>query len=113
MPCAAPVTMATLPSKRPMKAPLRGLGDDLGLQVLLESGDTQLPADPGLLVAAEGRVGGIPDRAVDAERAGADPPGHGTRAVEVGAVDGTGEPVGGVVGDAHRVVVTVVRDDHQ
>src|SRR4051794_38630273 len=116
MPWAAPVTMATLSLKRMLCPSLvrwsisGGLGDRLGLQVLLEPGDTHLPADAGLLVAAERGVGAEPDPAVDGERAGTDPPGHRLRALQRAGVDRAGEPVRRVVGDPDGVVVAVVRD---
>src|SRR5699024_7254178 len=90
IPPAAPVTIAVLPSKRPMAVCLlksgcgagvcegagsgRG-GDGLDLEIFLEARAAHLAADAGLLVAAEGHVGAVPLAAVDAERAGADP-GH-------------------------------------
>src|SRR5947209_10019981 len=109
MPPAAPVTMATLPSNRPMIIPpLCRLGDELGFQVFLETGQTHLAADSGLLVAAERRVDRVPDAAVDPDRAGPDPAGHRPGPGQVAAVHGAGQPVRRVVGDPHRVVVPVV-----
>ena len=71
-----------------------------------------LPADAGLLVAAERAVGAEVVAAVDGERSGPDAPGHRQRPV-LAAEHGTGEPVDRVVGDAHRVVVVLVGDDGQ
>src|SRR5690606_4326516 len=88
-------------------------GDQLGLQVLLETGGAHLAPDAGLLVAAEGHVGAVPDAAVHAECAGADAVGDRGDALAVGAVDGTGQAVLRVVGDGHGLVVGVVTDDHQ
>ena len=50
-----------------------GSGHRLDLQVLLESCHAHLAAEAGLLVAAERHVRGVPDTAVDADRAGPDP----------------------------------------
>src|SRR5690348_7787197 len=122
MPWAAPVTMATLFSKR-FTFPSLSLrldrlddrsgrfGDRLGLQVLLETGHTHLAADPGLLVATERSVRAEPDTTVHGEGAGTDPRRHCLRALERARVDRPGQPVRRVVGDPDRVVVAVVRDD--
>ena len=48
-----------------------------------------------------------------AEGAGADAAGDGLGPVEVAGRDRTAEPVGGVVGDAHGIVVVVEADHHQ
>src|SRR3954468_18116876 len=72
-----------------------------------------LAADAGLLVAAERRVRCVPEAAVDAHRAGADAPRDRQRAVVIGTDDRAGQAVDGVVGDADRVVVTVVRQDDE
>src|SRR5574338_836527 len=117
MPPAAPVTIATFPSNlftRSRSCGLScGLGDGLGLEVLLEAGPPHLPADSGRLVAAEGHVAAVPDAAVDAHGAGAHPPGHGPGPLGIARVDGAGEAVGRVVGDADGVVVAVVGDGHE
>src|ERR1700684_3460788 len=88
MPPPDPVTTATLFSNRmspfPPKVPLwRAVraetshrcevlstdrcGNNFGLEVLLEARQAHLPADAGLLVTAERRVGGVPDATVDVD----------------------------------------------
>src|SRR5262245_53070258 len=86
--------------------------EGLGLQELFESGAAHLPADAGLLVAAERAVWAEVVAAVDREGSGPDATGHRQRAV-LTAEHGTGQPVDRVVGDAHRVVVVVIGDDDQ
>ncbi|SKV07025.1 Uncharacterised protein [Mycobacteroides abscessus subsp. abscessus] len=72
MPCAAPVTMATLLSNSPIILSSSLLfhcrRNDFGFQIFLETGHTHLPAVARLLVSAEGCVGRIPDTAVDVYR---------------------------------------------
>src|ERR1700679_3370762 len=85
----------------------------LALEEFLEAGGAHPAADAGLLVAAERDVGAEPHPAVDADRAGSDPPGDAEGALVVGAVDRAGQAVDRVVGDPDRVVVAVVVDDHQ
>src|SRR5271156_372223 len=125
MPWPAPVTIATLFSRR--IAPLldsfdalrfhgaqgRGLGpvrDGLRLGVLVQSLSAVLAADAGPLVAAEGSL----DRrtAVDFYGARADLQCHLEGASGVGGPDGPGQAVPRIVGDADRVIVGVVADDH-
>src|SRR5690606_8648010 len=129
MPCAAPVTIATLPSNLMPRPPCldsssrtscaavppvsRALRDRLGLQVLLEPGHAHLAADAGLLVAPERDVRPVPDATVHADGPGAQPPRDGPRPLGVAAVHRARQPVRRVVGDADRVVVAVVRHDHQ
>src|SRR5690625_1010341 len=76
-----------------------GVGDGLGLQVLLEAGHAHLAADAGLLVTAEGHVDGVPQAAVDAEGAGADRTDDALDACGVTAPHRPGQPVGRIVGD--------------
>src|ERR1700759_783922 len=58
MPPPDPVTMATLFSNLTLWAPLvNRCRNGFGFQVLLETGQTHFAAVPGLLVAAEWRVG--------------------------------------------------------
>src|ERR1700722_14866219 len=87
--------------------------EGLALEELLEAGGAHLAPDAGLLVAAEGDVGSEPHPAVDADRAGSDPPGDAEGSLVGAAVDRSGQTVDRVVGDPHRVVVAVVVDDHQ
>src|SRR5690606_22151857 len=88
------------------------LRDRLGLQVLLEARHAHLAADAGLLVAAERDGRAVPAAAVRADRPGARARGH--RAGAVGAaVHRARQPVRGVVVNADRVVVAVVRHDHE
>src|SRR5688572_22828933 len=87
--------------------------DCLGLGEDLQALDAALPADPGALVATEGGVGAVPLATVDGEGAGADPAGYGPGPVQVTGGDRPGQPVVGVVGDAHGVVVVLERDHHQ
>src|SRR3954452_15296958 len=104
MPCAAPVTMATLSlnvvvSKDISQLLPCGDGDGLDLGVLLEAGHTHLAADPGLLEPAEGDIGAGPDAAVHADGPGAETGGDGLRLLDVGAVHRPGQPVVAVVRD--------------
>src|SRR5690242_18727011 len=122
MPCAAPVTIATRSVKRAMSCLLLSMirdevacclflrgGDQLGLEVLLESGHTEFAADAGLLVAAERGVGAVPDAAVDAEGSGPNTVDHVVDSRLVGAPHLAREPVGRFVGQPDGVVVAVVR----
>src|SRR6195952_2989720 len=118
MPPPDPVTIATLSLNcspyRPTDVSLiRCRGNGLGLEVLLEAGDSHLPADAGLLVTAEGHVRRVPDPAVDVARADPHAGGHGRGAFLVGGEHRARQAERRVVGDSHRVVVTVVRDDRQ
>jgi len=85
----------------------------LGLEELLEPRLAHLPADAGLLEPAEGHVGTEPGAAVDADGAGPDPARDREGTVAVAAEHRARQAVDRVVGDPHRVVVAVVRDDHQ
>src|ERR1700684_1056124 len=116
MPPPDPVTMATLFSN--LTVFLSGLRLDrcrngFDLQVLLETGETHLAPVAGLLVPAEGRVGRVPDAAVDVDGSHSQARSEAGRALRVGAEYGAGQPVWRVVGDAQRVLVTVVGDDGQ
>src|SRR5436305_1994960 len=91
----------------------RGPGNGLGLEVLLETVDAVLPPDAALLVAAERHVRAVGAAAVDVDRAGADPLGHGERAVERCGEDAAGQAVVAVVGDPDCVVVVLERDDDE
>src|SRR3954447_24119117 len=90
----------------------RGQRNRLDFGVLAESLDAELAPDSRLLAPAEGQreVEHVP---VHAERAGPDPRRDIERAVEIGREHRPGQPVARVVGDAHRVVVAVVRDDRE
>src|SRR3546814_15544010 len=83
-------------------------GDRLGLEVFLETGHTHLPAEAGLLVATERRVGAEPLAAVDADGSRTDPPCHRPGPRRVLGVDRAGEAVRRVVGYPDRVVVPVM-----
>ena len=85
----------------------------LDLEVLVEARHAVLAADAAVLVAAEGQVGAVRGAAVDAEATGADALGHGERVLDRAGEHATGQAVLAVVGDAHRVVLVVERDDHE
>src|SRR5579875_823390 len=105
MPPPEPVTMATLFSNRMSPFPPSGHlvhvdrenpclawplashrgGDDLRLEVFLEPGQAHLPAVTGLLVSTERRVGGVPDAAVDIDRADPQPRRHPGRPLRISA----------------------------
>src|SRR6516225_5193767 len=114
MPPPDPVTMATLFSNRMLRAPLvNRCRNSLGFQILLETGQTHLATVSGLLVSAERRIGRIPNAAIDIDCARADSRGSSLRSVRVGTEYGARQPVRRVVGDAHGVVVAVVRYHRQ
>src|SRR6202044_3267847 len=85
--------------------------DGLGLGVLLEALDAVLPPDAAVLVAAVGRVGAVPEAAVDPDGAGADLVRDGHRAIARGGEHAPGQAVLAVVGDRDGVRVVVVADD--
>src|SRR6478752_6942666 len=87
--------------------------DEFGFQVFLEAGHTHFAADPGLLVATEGRVRRVPDAAVDVDGADPQPRRHRLGAVVVAAEHRARQAVRGIIGDAYRVVVAVVGDHRQ
>src|SRR3954453_14830966 len=86
-----------------------GLGQGLALQELVKAGSAHLAPDAGLPVAAERRIRRVPEPAVATRRARPTPPRHRQRGLVFGADHGPGQTVDGVVGDADRVVVPVVR----
>ena len=112
MPCAAPVTTRPCP-RTSCSCPDAHAGSaiGLGLEVLLEAGHAHLPADAGLLVAAERRVGAEPDAAVDARwcRCGS---GAATAWARSRSPESTEpeRPYGESLAMPDRVVVAVVRD---
>src|SRR6476661_7414144 len=77
----------------------------LGLLVVVEHHLVVLPADAGLLVAAERRVGGIGVVAVGPHPAGLDITPGPVGGVAVARPDPSPEAIGGVVGDRDGVVV--------
>ena len=89
-------------------------GEGLGLEVLLEALDAVLAADAAGLVAAERHVGAVADAAVDRRscRCGCAGPRRWPAPSDAGG-HAAGQAVLDVVGDAHRVVVVVVGDDHE
>src|SRR3984957_2721361 len=114
MPPPDPVTMATLFSNRPMLF-LSGLRLDrcrngFDFQVLLETCETHLASVARLLVTAEGRVGRVPDAAVDVDGSHPQARREAGRALRVGAEHSAGQPIWRVVGDTKGVGVTVVGD---
>ena len=72
--------VAKTPRARPDKGSGQRSGDRLGLEVLLETFEAVLSADATCLVAAERRLGAVPDTAVDGHGAGADSTGDRERA---------------------------------
>ena len=91
----------------------RQRGNRFGLEVFLEAGEPHLPADAGLLVSPEGHVRRVPDPAVDVDGADPHPRGDTGGALLVRREDRPGQPVRGIVGDPHRVVITVVGDHRE
>src|SRR5664280_2419675 len=89
------------------------LGDRLGLEILLKTGDTRLAPDAGLFIAAEGHVGAEPQSAVDPDGACPDPVGHADGAVAIRRPYRPRQSVGGVVGQGHRMVVAVMGNHHE
>src|SRR5690606_8281198 len=112
IPLAPPVIAATRPRRRwVMVSSESGADSDgHGFQVGVETFGAHLPADAGLFETAERRVGGL-GPTVDADHAGAHPPGDRQRAFLVAAPHRSGQAVDRVVGDSDRLVVPVVFDD--
>src|SRR5581483_1804749 len=71
------------PTEADWRRASRGPGDGLRLGEDLEPFDAALATDARALVAAERRVGAVPQTAVEPERAGADAARHRLRAIEV------------------------------
>ncbi len=96
-----------------------GVGDahDAGHAIDLVSRYWSKPAmpfwrpTPLVLVAAEGEIGPVGGAAVDAHGAGADAAGDGHGPLGGVREHHAGQAVDAVVGDAHRVVVVIERDD--
>src|ERR1700710_868176 len=118
MPPPDPVTIATLslnwsPHNPTGVSLIRRRGNRLCLEILLEAREPHLPADSGLLVAAERHVRRIPDAAVDVHGADAHPRGDARGALLVRREHRARQAIWRVVGDAHGVVVAVVRDHRE
>src|SRR4051794_1287392 len=89
-----------------------GVEEGLDLEELAEADRAELPPEACLLVAAEGR-GPVGAAAVHRPLPGAQAPGDAGGALGVSRPDAPGEAVDAVVGDAHGVVLVVVRQDRQ
>ena len=87
------------------------MGDHPGVEILLEAVPAVLPAEAGLLHAAEGRVDTPPRGAVQVHGAGADPPPDPQGPFGRRAPHRAGQPVDRVVGDGDRLLLGVVGDD--
>jgi hypothetical protein len=85
---------------------------ELGLEEVLETLVDALAADAGLLVPAEAHAEVGAHRVV-AHGAGTQPPGDLAGPVDVVGEHRGVEPVDGVVGDPHRVILVGGRDDRQ
>src|SRR5215470_18189513 len=130
MPLPPPVTTATRSSRRCMGAVIPrppclrsraitpgchvgsflGCDEDvLGLGERVQSVRPQLAAQPGLLEAAERGPVADGGMGVDRQVAGLDRPRHPQRAAQVLGPDRLGQPVGGVIGDPHRVRLVLER----
>ena len=110
MPLAAPVTMQTLPSSRPISP--RRVVDRLGLGVGVERVRPELAAVAGLLEAAERRRHAHRGVRVDREHAGLDRARDPQRLGAVARPDRAGEPVDRVVGELDRLLLVAERDHH-
>src|SRR6478752_5331415 len=104
-PFVAPFGVSALPSFP--------AGDGLGLEILSETLNAALPADPAALEATERSVGTVEHSAVDAEGAGADAPRDRHPAVGRPRHHRTRQTEDAVVGDPHSLVVVVERQEHQ
>src|SRR6185295_15484078 len=85
----------------------------LHLGELVEGVQRLVPADAGLLVAAERRGDVAAVVSVDPHRAGAQALGELERLVDVGGEDRRGEAVDRVVGHGQRLIGVLDRDDRQ
>src|SRR5574337_512733 len=93
-------------------APPQLLLDRLGLHELVEAVVPEFASDAGLFVSA-GRCQRVERATVDVDRAGLQSAGHRQGAVLVAGPHRTGQPVAGVVGDRHRLLVVGVGDDRE
>src|SRR5215207_9562743 len=98
--------------------PRRGLfaGPDDGalvLDVLLDRGTAELPADAGSAIATEGDLGETVHVTVDPDRASLGRPRVAESRVDVAAPDTGAKPVTSGVGDLHRLVEIGESDDRQ
>src|SRR5215208_3335840 len=85
--------------------------DGLDLGVLVELGDTVLASDTAGLVSTERRIGAVARCTVDAQEARTKPLGHGQRMIDRTRHHIARKAVTAIVGDAHRVVLILVRND--
>src|SRR3954451_467523 len=99
---------APLPTGRFAVVSAGRLRKRLELQEFEEARSAHLAADTRLLVAAERRIGRVTAPAVHAHGSRADATRDRQRALPVGAQDAPGDAEDRVVGDAGRVLVTVV-----
>src|ERR1700682_4153834 len=89
------------------------IGDGLDFGVLVETCNAVLAADPAGLIAAEWCVGAVARGAVDADEAGAQPLGHRESVIECSGHDVACQPIRTIVGDPHRIVFVVERNDDE
>src|SRR5882757_6404576 len=89
------------------------VGHGFHFGVLVETGDAVLASDPAGLISAERCVGAVARGAVDADEAGTQPLGHRQSAIECSGHDVACQPIRTVIGDPHRVVFVVERNDDE
>src|SRR5579859_6936596 len=95
-------------------APMSGRhSDGLGFQIFLDPLEPPFAADTRALVAAEGEIGRDAHTAIDRDRAGAHAARDAHGALLVRGDDHARQSIFAIVGDADRVLVVLVGNDHE